>query len=208
MALQIKLCGIRREEDVAFLNEYPPDYVGFVFTPSKRRIAPEQAKALIAQMNPTIRPVGVFVNEPLEQVVTTALLAGLWGVQLHGDEDGEYIDSLRRLLPNKTAIWKAVRVRTRESIKEADRWRADMLVLDSFSAEAYGGTGQTANWNVVQEVRIQTPFFLAGGLTLQNLPWALESVHPDGVDLSGGIETNGVKDRQKVRSVINWVRNQ
>ena len=146
------------------------------------------------------RTVGVFVNAPLEHLLQTAERVRLDILQLHGDEDASYIHALRQR--TKCPIWKAVRVTNAESIRRAEKLPADLLLLDSFSPAVYGGSGQIADWNAIREAHPQKPFFLAGGLTIDNLCEAIQAVQPAGVDLSGGIETDGCKDREKIRAVV------
>ncbi|WP_195985120.1 phosphoribosylanthranilate isomerase [Clostridium sp. D33t1_170424_F3] len=202
--MKVKLCGIRRPEDISYVNAFPPNYIGFVFAKSKRQVTAETTAALTQQLRQDIQTVGVFVNEPLESLLHIAQTARLNVLQLHGDEDDAYIAVLRQRtgLP----VWKAIRVTDAESLQRADRLPVDRLLLDSFSPAAYGGTGQTANWAIIRTARPQKPFFLAGGLTIDNLEEAIESVRPDGVDLSGGIETGGCKDREKIKAVVERVR--
>lgn len=202
--MKLKLCGIRRPEDISYVNAFPPDYIGFVFARSKRQVTAEAAAELTQKLRHDIQTVGVFVNEPLENLLHIALTARLDILQLHGDEDDAYIATLRQYtgLP----VWKAVRVTDAESLQRADNLAVDRLLLDSFSTASYGGTGKTANWAVIQTARPCKPFFLAGGLTVDNLKEAIGAVHPDGVDLSGGIETDGYKDKEKIKAVVERVR--
>lgn len=202
--MKLKLCGIRRPEDISYANAFPPDYIGFVFARSKRQVTAETAAELTQKLRHDIQTVGVFVNEPLENLLHIAQTARLDILQLHGDEDDAYIATLRQYtgLP----VWKAVRVTDAESLQRADNLAVDRLLLDSFSPASYGGTGKTANWAVIQTARPCKPFFLAGGLTVDNLKEAIGAVHPDGVDLSGGIETDGYKDKEKIKAVVERVR--
>lgn len=203
--MKIKLCGIKRPEDIAFMNEFRPDYVGFVFAGTKRRVSPETAASLVEKLDSKIGKVGVFVNEPPEFIAHTAQLARLDAVQLHGNEAANDIAALRALLPG-VEIWKAVRVRNRESIPAALRLGADLLLLDSFLKDEYGGTGKTADFLLIREANLKIPFFLAGGLNSENLPDAVRDFSPYGVDISSGIETNGVKDRRKIERIMRILR--
>jgi phosphoribosylanthranilate isomerase len=203
--MKIKLCGIKRPEDIAFMNEFRPDYVGFVFAGTKRRVAPETAASLAERLDGKIEKVGVFVNEPPESIARTAKLAGLDVIQLHGGETARDVAALREFLPD-VEIWKAVRVRSRESIPAALRLGADLLLLDSFSKDEYGGTGKTADFGLIREANLKVPFFLAGGLNSGNLSDAVRELSPYGVDISSGIETNGVKDRRKIERIMRILR--
>lgn len=201
----VKFCGIRRGEDIAFVNETRPDFIGFVFAQSRRQVTAGQAASLSRELDAGIQTVGVFVNEPADSLCETVRTARLDVVQLHGDETAETIHTLRERLP-QTAIWKAVRVRDAAGLAQADALPVDALLLDSFVPGSYGGSGQTANWALIAQTTLQTPFFLAGGLCAENLPEALAAVHPVGIDLSGGIETQGCKDLAKMRAVMQVIR--
>lgn len=203
--MKIKLCGIKRPEDVSYMNEFRPDYVGLVFAGTKRRVTPETAARLAEKLDGGIGKIGVFVDEPTESIVKTAKLAGLNVIQLHGNESAESIAELRNLLPG-IKIWKAVRVKDSASIPNALQLNADMLLLDSFSKWEHGGTGKTANFDLIRAANLQVPYFLAGGLNSENLLAILEKVTPYGVDISSGIETDGIKDRQKIEQIITMLR--
>ena len=157
-------------------------------------------------MDASIQAVGVFVNEAPETVAQIARDVSLNAVQLHGDEEAAYIARLRALLPTGTSLWKAVRVQTESDLQRAQSYGADLVLFDAFSKDAYGGTGKTADWSLFGRVSPSRPFFLAGGLHAGNLQEAVRRVHPDGVDLSGGIETDGVKDREKIKQILSIIR--
>mgnify|MGYP000851662899 FL=1 len=199
--MKIKLCGIRRREDIAFLNIYKPDYAGFVFAGTKRRVTPEQAAVLSGGLSPEIKRVGVFVNETAAGVESAVKTAGLSAVQLHGDENPEYISGLKKLLPS-TEVWKAIRVNGRKSIESALKTDADMLLFDSYSEGGYGGTGKTADIKLIKSMKISRPFFIAGGISAENISGIVNTLSPYGVDVSSGIETNGVKDGQKIKRIM------
>lgn len=201
-----KLCGLRRMEDIRYVNEFKPDYVGFVFAQSRRQVTPVQAAALRKALDASIQAVGVFVNEAPETVAQIARDVSLNAVQLHGDEEAAYIARLRALLPTGTSLWKAVRVQTESDLQRTQSYGADLVLFDAFSKDAYGGTGKTADWSLFGRVSPSRPFFLAGGLHAGNLQEAVRRVHPDGVDLSGGIETDGVKDREKIKQILSIIR--
>lgn len=204
--MKVKLCGLSRMEDIRYVNEFGPDYVGFVFAKSRRQVTPVQAAALRKALAASIQAVGVFVNEAPETVARIARDVSLNAVQLHGDEDAAYIARLRALLPPGTNLWKAVRVQRESDLQHAQSYGADLVLFDAFSKDAYGGTGKTADWSLFGRVSPPRPFFLAGGLHAGNLREAARQVRPDGVDLSGGIETNGVKDREKIKQILSIIR--
>ena len=197
----IKLCGIRRREDVSIVNEFLPDYIGMILTEGFRRtVDMSTARELSKLVDKRIKKVGVFVNEPALNVRAAAERLGLDVIQLHGDEDGEYI----RSLSVKCEIWKAVRVRSSEDIANAEKLGCDRLLLDSFVKNAMGGTGVTADWDIIKNTNISLPYFLAGGIGEDNMAAALE-ICPN-IDLSGSVETDGVKDREKVRRITELYR--
>lgn len=205
--MKVKLCGIRRPEDIGYMNEFKPDYVGFVFAGKKRRVTPLQAAALAKKLDKSVMRVGVFVNEDVKRIDGTVRIAGLDAVQLHGDETAEVVKALRSLLPHGVRIWKAVRVCSSKSIQAALKLGADCLLLDSFSPAEYGGTGKTADFGLIKKAKLSVPFFLAGGLNAGNIMDAIREVSPLGVDISSGIETDGVKDRRKIKEIIEILKN-
>lgn len=202
--MKLKLCGLRFPEDIAMVNEYSPDYIGFVFAGTKRRITPEAAAELGVRLNSGIKKVGVFVNEPPEELASAAKTAALDAVQLHGDENEEYIQAVRGLFGGE--IWKAVRVRCPMDVTEAQRLSADMLLYDSFVQGEYGGSGKRADLSAILSARPEKPFFLAGGLNAQNLEEILAKIRPYGLDISSGFETDGKKDRQKLEALMNALK--
>lgn len=194
----IKLCGIRREEDVSYVNEFCPDYIGMILAEGFRRtVEIDRAADITAMLGRRIKKVGVFVDTPLDIVEKAVRVIGLDAVQLHGSENEDYIGRARKI---GVPIWKAVRVRSGADIAAADALGCDMLLLDSFVKGTVGGTGITADWDIIRNTKINTPFFLAGGICEENLSAALRV--SENIDISGGIETNGVKDREKIRRII------
>ena len=186
---RIKLCGLSREADILAANELMPDYVGFVFwRKSRRYVSPEHAVRLRKILNPEIQAVGVFVDEKPE--IVAAISEHVDAVQLHGQEDEGYIKSLRALI-SKPVI-KAFK------FGEVRETSADYVMIDSGM-----GTGKVFDWSAVN---IKRPFFLAGGLTPENVRDAIRTLHPFAVDVSSGIETDGVKDRAKMKAFAEAVR--
>lgn len=195
---KIKLCGLSRPCDIEAANELKPDYIGFVFAPKSRRyVTYKKAEELKSLLSPDIEAVGVFVNEP-PQNVATLLKKGIIDIaQLHGDEDEDYIAELR-LLTDKTII-KAFRIKTANDIKILEQSTADDILLDSGA-----GTGTVFDWDLLKS--IQRPYFLAGGLDARNVASAIKTLHPYAVDVSSGIETAGVKDKTKMAAFVAAVR--
>ena len=194
----IKLCGLSRPADIEAANELKPDYIGFVFAQKSRRyVSPETAAALRNMLSPGIQAVGVFVDEEPEAVA--ALLNGgiIDAAQLHGSEDEAYIQTLRQLTGRP--IFQAFRIRTPADIEKANRSSADLVLLD-----AGAGTGTTFDWSLLSGAA--RPYFLAGGLDSENVTAAVRTLHPYGVDVSSGIETGGVKDREKMAAFVAAVR--
>lgn len=199
MKTKIKLCGLSRICDIEAANMLNPDYIGFVFFKnSSRYLSPEKASMLREKLSPEIKAVGVFVREDAE-VVAGLLERGVVDMaQLHGGEDEEYIRRLRKLT-GKPLI-KAFRVRTAEDIVAAEKCSADYVLLDS----GEGGTGSVFDWGVLG--RMKRPYFLAGGLTPENVGRAVREFHPFAVDVSSGIETGGRKDTEKMAAFAAAVR--
>ena len=195
---KIKFCGLSRTCDIEAANELKPEYVGFVFAEkSKRYITPEKAKGLKQLLDPEIKAVGVFVNENPER---TALLLNnnvIDIAQLHGSEDEDYIRRLRNLTDK--LIIKAFRIETTRDIADAEVCTADYILLDSGA-----GTGTVFDWALIQD--IGRPYFLAGGLDTHNVVNAVKLLRPFAVDVSSGIEIDGVKNKTKMTEFAAAVR--
>lgn len=197
---RIKICGLFRPEDVEAVNEARPDYCGFVihFPKSRRNVTPEQAARLRARLADTILPVGVFVDEPPEAVAELQNTGVIAVAQLHGHEDEAYLSRLRNLNGGKP-VWKAFQVRSPADIEAARRSLADCVLLDNGT-----GTGAAFDWSFVRDMG--RPWILAGGLTPETLPGAIKRLRPWCVDISGGVETDGVKNRAKILAAVEAVR--
>ncbi len=202
--VKIKICGLRREEDISYVNECNPDYVGFVFAKSRRQVTKEQAEKLRSRLNPGIVPVGVFVNEDMETIAKLVMEGIIDIAQLHGDETEHDIEKLRRLTNKKVQIIKAIRVADKADVEKSRDFSADYLLFDSFSQKEYGGTGKTFDWMLLNEVSV--PYFLAGGISSINMEEAAESLKPYAFDVSSAVETDGCKDREKILSLMDKVR--
>ena len=197
----IKICGLTRPEDIRTINHFLPDYIGFVFAPSKRRIDADTASMLKSGLDPSIRSVGVFVNEDISRIEELCRRGIIDLIQLHGDEDECYIQNLRSV--TDLPIIKAVRVSGREDITKASRLSADFLLLDTYVKGFCGGSGKQFDWDLIPPLK--QPWFLAGGLNLQNLSRALK-LPAYCLDLSSSLETDGKKDEEKIRSVMELMR--
>lgn len=199
---RIKMCGLTREEDVAAANEILPDYIGFVFCPdSSRYITPERAVELNENLDEDITNVGVFVDAPVRFVAALMNEDLIDIAQLHGNEDDAYIAQLRQALraPDEKAILKAFVINGPEDVQAARETTADMVLLD-----AGLGEGKTFDWSLLEG--FDRPYFLAGGLDANNVAEALDRTGAAYVDTSSGIETDGVKDPEKMRAFAQAVR--
>ena len=224
---KIKMCGISKVETISAIVDAKPDYMGLVFAPSKRQVTVEQAKTLVEELykqnvvgnnseaeqtesvtsldtasSETIKTVGVFVNETVENLLKIAEEVKLDVIQLHGDEDEFFIQILKE--QSNVEVWKAVQVR---SAADAEKWidsSADMLLFDAYHKDERGGTGEVFDWSSLDE--FERPFMLAGGIDSTNVARAIRTVRPYGIDISSGIETEGVKDNEKMKAFTNIVR--
>ena len=224
---KVKMCGISKVETIPAIIDAKPDYMGLVFAPSKRQVTVEQAKTLVEELykqnvvgnnseaeqtepvtsldtasSETIKTVGVFVNETIENLLKIAEEIKLDVIQLHGDEDESFIQILKE--QSNVEVWKAVQVR---SAADAEKWidsSADMLLFDAYHKDERGGTGEVFDWSSLDE--FERPFMLAGGIDSTNVARAIRTVRPYGIDISSGIETNGVKDDEKIKAFTNIVR--
>lgn len=203
--MKVKMCGMRREEDIIYANEIRPDYVGFIFADSKRYISPEMAEKFRKELNENIKVVGVFVNEDVKRMAEIAKKVPLDVIQLHGEERKEDILELKKLLGSEVQIWKAVRVRKREDVIKAMQLPAEKILLDSFAKNMYGGTGKLLDISLLTGMNFSKPYFLAGGLNTENIGDIIKKIHPYGIDLSGGIETDGKKDQKKMKKIMEIV---
>ncbi|MDR3256258.1 MAG: phosphoribosylanthranilate isomerase [Endomicrobium sp.] len=206
---KIKICGLKRKEDVDFVNTTKPDYIGFVFAGMKRKIDFNTAAKLSSLLDDGIQSIGVFVNDKIENIVNLCKDKTIDLIQLHGDEDETYINELKEKI--EKPVIKAIRIPfifTNEIRKNlasqkiciSEGTKADFMLFDSGD----GGTGKVFDWNLLREYK--KPFFLAGGLNKYNIEEAIKKLNPYCVDLSSGVETDGVKDLNKIVEIIKIVR--
>lgn len=196
MSTKIKICGLTRPEDILYVNRLHPDYIGFVFwKSSKRYVTLEKATELIKHLDPEIKTVGVFVNAPCEQIIEALQFMDV--AQLHGEETEENIQYIKAVTGKQ--VIKAVKVYDRYDVEAWMDSAADYLLFDSGM-----GSGKTFDWRMLDGV--DREFFLAGGLNEDNLPFAIKSCCPYGVDLSSGVETQGMKDFTKMERVMELVK--
>ena len=197
--MQIKLCGLTRLEDIEAVNISQPDYVGFVFYPkSKRYITIDKAVELRKALNKDIKVVAVFLNEEIDKVLEIANYDFVDMIQVHGNLSEEYMQELKTRT-NKKVI-QAFRIENEDDIKKANASIADLVLLDNGD----GGTGKSFNWGYLNEIKRE--FILAGGLNADNVGVAIEKCHPIMVDASSSMETNGVKDKEKMAAFVAAVR--
>lgn len=195
---KIKICGLQSNDDISYVNELKPEYIGFVFLKGRRRyISPEKAAHLRGLLDPAIQCVGVFVDEPIENVVSLLNSGTIQMAQLHGHEDEIYIKQLRESCSKP--IIKAFIIQNEDDILRVLAYDCDYILLDNGL-----GTGETFDWSLIRN--IDKPFFLAGGLTPENVQEAITLTQPYGVDTSSGVETDYRKDYNKIKAFINAVR--
>ena len=207
--MKIKTCGLFREEDIDYANELKPDYIGFVFAESKRKVGVEKAYNLKNKLDKEIKSVGVFVNDNLDFILNLIKDKIIDIVQLHGNEENDFLDNLKTKTNAK--IIKFIPVENAKSILNSLNILSDFILLDNLK----GGVGKTFNWNYLKEAfelnnnlkkNFNKKYFLAGGLNKENIGEALK-FNPYCVDLSGGLETDGVKDYEKMKYIINITKN-
>lgn len=199
---KVKICGLTRMEDIDAANAACPDYIGLVFAQSRRQVDFDKAVQLKAALRGEIKSVGVFVNETVETIASLVKSNVIDVVQLHGYEDEVYMQRLHTL--TDVPIIKAVRVQSSEQIQYYSHMPCDYLLLDTYVRGERGGSGKSFDWSIIPH--LQKPYFLAGGLDSQNVLNAVKTLHPYCVDVSSGVETDGVKDQDKMIEFVKHVR--
>ncbi|MCD8197016.1 MAG: phosphoribosylanthranilate isomerase [Lachnospiraceae bacterium] len=201
-SVKIKICGLYRAEDIEAINRYRPDYAGFVFyPPSHRYVSRLSMQIWRERLDKEIPAVGVFVDSPEKEVADYGKEGLVQVIQLHGHESEEYIQRLRKLVPD-CEIWKAFWIRTTADLAAARESSADRVLLDN----GYG-TGQCFDWKLMEGCGLMRSFLLAGGLNAENIGDAARRFSPWGLDVSSGAETNRKKDPEKIQRIIETVRN-
>lgn len=205
---KIKICGLRRLQDIEYVNEALPDFVGFVFAKSRRQVSPDTAAVLKSSLDKRIKSVGVFVNEDMDLIEALCSKGIIDYIQLHGDETPLYLHKLKERLEKAGCykpLIKAIRVKDAASLSEVVKLSStEFLILDAFNENEYGGTGKTFDWELA--AGIGKRIFLAGGLNIHNVHSAVNAVRPFCLDVSSGVETDGFKDRNKIIALIKLVR--
>ena len=194
---KIKICGLKRREDIEYVNKYQPDYIGFVFAGKKRKLTYDQVVDLKKYLTSSIQVVGVFVNEDISFVEKLVKEHVIDLVQLHGQEDQKYIQALKEKVD--VSIIKAIQIKNDDSFNE--HYDVDYYLYD----HGTGGTGESFDWSMLKEV--DKPVFLAGGINLLNVDDALKK-NVYALDVSSGVETDGFKDEKKIKKIVRRVRNE
>lgn len=207
--MRVKICGITRPEQGKAIALSGATALGFICVPSSPRyVNATQIRAVVTQLPENIDLIGVFANSTLLEIAQIVADSGLTGVQLHGEESPDFCYQVRQVLPNVEII-KALRIRTIEDFDTAATYtrKVNTLLLDAYHPQQLGGTGKTLDWNMLEEFSPSCPWFLAGGLTPDNIVEALNRVKPSGIDLSSGVErTPGDKDLDKVGQLFAQLR--
>jgi len=205
--MRIKICGLFREEDIDFVNEARPDYIGFVFAKSTRQISTSLAQYLRFRLADEIVPVGVFVNAPIALITELYHNGIISAAQLHGVEDESYINQLKKqsistIRQTRGEPIKVIKTIIHEEIKTKLPLpsNADYILLDSGA-----GSGKTFNWDRLLSLKTKRPWFLAGGIDITNINKAID-LEPFALDISSGVETKGVKDRKKILELVSIVK--
>ena len=197
--VKIKICGLRRLEDVEMVNRHKPDYIGFVFADSKRKVSHEFAAHMKDNLSPDIISVGVFVDAEIDEIVELFDDGVIDIAQLHGSESEEYIRNLKERTDYKLKIINAIEMSDELDLLEYDNSIADYLLLDSGK-----GSGKTFDWSLIRD-DLDKEFFLAGGIDVSNVGEAIRKFNPYAIDLSSSLETDGFKDESKIRAIMEVV---
>ena len=198
--VKIKICGLRRFEDIEMVNKYKPDYIGFVFADSKRKVSHNLALQLKAKLSPDIISVGVFVDAVPDEILKLYEDDVIEIAQLHGSESEDYIKDLKENTNNKLKIIKAIEMSENGDLSGYENSLADYLLLDSGK-----GSGKTFDWRLIRN-DLKKEFFLAGGINSDNVKKAIEEFDPYAIDLSSSLETDGYKDENKIKEIMEVIR--
>ena len=201
--MKVKICGIRRAEDIEIVNKYLPDFIGFIFVPaSKRYVEPSVVAKLKKNLDPRIKTVGVFVNESIEKIREIKKVCSLDVIQLHGEETPQFCEELGG------RIWKAIRVKDEDCVEILDTYAeyTELLLLDTYVDGTHGGTGQAFDWDLIEFFSADYNIGLAGGITRENVLKAKKKVEPELIDVASSSETNGLKDEEKIKDIIQIIR--
>lgn len=207
--MRIKICGITQLDQGYAIAQLGATMLGFICVPSSPRYVPsEKIQIILNNLPKSIQTIGVFANTSIEQIYQIVLETGLTGVQLHGNESPDFCDRLRQMLPQIELI-KALRIKCSATLLQTQDYfnSIDALLLDAYHPQHLGGTGKTLDWNSLQQFSPSCSWFLAGGLTPDNIQEALQQLKPDGIDLSSGVERSpGDKDLEKVKQLFDRLK--
>ncbi|MFM6191969.1 MAG: phosphoribosylanthranilate isomerase [Planktothrix sp.] len=207
--MRIKICGITQLDQGYAIAQLGATMLGFICVPSSPRYVPsEKISNILNKLPKSIQTIGVFANTSIEQIYQIVLETGLTGVQLHGNESPDFCDRLRQMLPQIELI-KALRIKCSATLLQTQDYfnSIDALLLDAYHPQHLGGTGKTLDWNSLQQFSPPCSWFLAGGLTPDNIQEALQQLKPDGIDLSSGVERSpGDKDLEKVKQLFDRLK--
>lgn len=194
--VKIKICGLKRLEDIEIVNRHKPDYIGFVFADSKRKVSHDLARQMKENLDSGIVSVGVFVDATADEILGLFDEGIIDIAQLHGSESEEFIKNLKDKTDNQLKIINAIEMNEGIDLENYDNSEADYLLLDSGK-----GSGKTFDWKLIRK-DLKKEFFLAGGLTSSNIAQAIEEFKPYAVDLSSSLETDGFKDENKIKEIM------
>lgn len=198
--VKIKICGIKRLEDIEIVNKYKPDFIGFVFANSKRKVSYNLALNLRKNLSEDISAVGVFVDADKKEILKLYDDGIIDIAQLHGNEDENYICDLKKKTQNKLKVIKAIEISQNTDLSKYDDYNSDYLLLDSGK-----GSGKTFDWNLIKK-DLKKDFFLAGGLNSSNILQAISEFNPYAVDLSSALEVDGFKDENKIKEIMEIIK--
>ena len=198
--VKIKICGLKRLEDIEMVNRYKPDYIGFVFADSKRKVSHKLASKLKDNLDSDIIPVGVFVDAPQDEILELFNKGIIDVAQLHGSENEDYITGLKDKTNQKLMIINAIEMSQEVDLDSYADTQADYLLLDSGK-----GSGKTFDWRLISK-NLRKEFFLAGGVDVSNICQAIKEFKPYAVDLSSSLETDGYKDENKIKEIMEVIR--
>lgn len=205
--MEIKICGITSLEEIKYVNKLKPEYIGFVFTKSKREISKEKAKILNKLLDKEIKLVGVFRDNSLSEIKNIVEEVKLDIIQIHGYEDENFIEELRKSIGEEIKIWKGISIESEEDLKKNIYLKVDNFILDGGNP----GSGESFNWDIIKKNNMELKFFLAGGVNLSNIDEIIKNIKPYGIDVSSGVESldelgNRRKDFYKMKNLIEKVR--
>lgn len=215
--MNIKICGITSVEEVEYINKLKPEYIGLVFTKSKRQICKEQGIVLSKVLCEEVKIVGVFKDNSLNEIKEIIQCVKLDVIQLHGNESDDFIESVKLIIEEKYGenqreevkerieVWKGISIKSKDDFKILNSLKVDRFILDGLKP----GSGEVFDWELIKD--INTEFFLAGGISLNNINEIIKYIKPYGIDVSSGVETidtlgNRKKDYYKIKELIERVR--